>query len=165
MRCRSRLSKGETWMYGEPVLHYALPSEHGYLMCYRYSVGRDEIDCGGCRCSACLFLSLALLRSFRATEGTILHSAAAATTVKPTSFAFRSEDGLPSVARRQPSEGWWRWGESNPRPKRLWPNFYACIPPLISHPVRRRTGLSGRNRSVVRGQDARTERFKPSPAR
>ena len=60
---------------------------------------------------------------------------------------------------------WWRWGESNPRPKRLWPNFYACIPPLVSHPVRRRTGLSGRNRSVVRGRDARAERFKPSPAR
>ena len=60
---------------------------------------------------------------------------------------------------------WWRWGESNPRPKRLWPNFYACIPPLVSHPVRRRTGLSGRNRSVVRGPSARTERPRASPAR
>ena len=60
---------------------------------------------------------------------------------------------------------WWRWGESNPRPKRLWPNIYACSPPLISHPVRRRTGLSGRNRSVIRGPSARTERPRASPAR
>ena len=60
---------------------------------------------------------------------------------------------------------WWRWGESNPRPKRLWPNIYACSPPLVSHPVRRRTGLSGRNRSVVRGPSARTERPRASPAR
>ena len=73
--------------------------------------------------------------------------------------------GLPSVARRQPSEGWWRWGESNPRPKRLWPNIYACSPPLVSHPVRRRTGLSGHNRSVIRGPSARTERPRASPAR
>ena len=60
---------------------------------------------------------------------------------------------------------WWRWGESNPRPKRLWPNIYACSPPLISHPVRRRTGLSGHNRSVIRGPSARTERPRASPAR
>ena len=63
------------------------------------------------------------------------------------------------------SRTWWRWGESNPRPKRLWPNIYACSPPLISHPVRRRTGLSGRNRSVIRGPSARTERPRASPAR
>ena len=60
---------------------------------------------------------------------------------------------------------WWRWGESNPRPKRLWPNIYACSPPLISHPVRRRTGLSRHNRSVIRGPSARTERPRASPAR
>ena len=48
------------------------------------------------------------------------------------------------------SEGWWRWGESNPRPKQLQPNFYACILPLISQEVCQQAGLSSSNRSVIR---------------
>ena len=52
----------------------------------------------------------------------------------------------------------------NPRPKRLWPNVYACSEPLISRAVCRSTGLSVRIRSVVREPDARAERFRPSPA-
>ena len=73
--------------------------------------------------------------------------------------------GLPSVVTAgRPCEGWWRWGESNPRPERLWPNIYARVAPLISERARRRTGLSQSNRSVVRGPDAQAERFRPSPA-
>ena len=73
--------------------------------------------------------------------------------------------GLPSVGTAgRPCEGWWRWGESNPRPERLWPNIYARSEPLVSRAVCRFTGLSARNRSVVRGPDARAERFWPSPA-
>ena len=37
---------------------------------------------------------------------------------------------------------WWRWGESNPRPERRHPSVYACIAPLVSEGVCRRTGLS-----------------------
>ena len=58
----------------------------------------------------------------------------------------------------------WRWGESNPRPKQLQPNLYARILPLISRGVCRQAGLSPSIHSVVRGRDARTGRFKPSPA-
>ena len=58
----------------------------------------------------------------------------------------------------------WRWGESNPRPRRLWPNVYARSEPLVSRAVCRFTGLSVRIRSVVREPDARAERFRPSPA-
>ena len=73
--------------------------------------------------------------------------------------------GLPSVVTAgRPCEGWWRWRESNPRPKRLWPNIYARSAPLVSERARRRTGLSLSIRSVVRGPDARAERFRPSPA-
>ena len=44
----------------------------------------------------------------------------------------------------------WRWGESNPRPKQLQPNFYACILPLISQGVCQQAGLSPSIRSVIR---------------
>ena len=66
-------------------------------------------------------------------------------------------DGLPSVARRQPSEGWWRWRESNPRPRRLWPNIYARIAPLISSPVCRCPGLSGDMRPIVQRAASRRQ--------
>ena len=45
---------------------------------------------------------------------------------------------------------WWRWGESNPRPKQFQPNFYACILPLISQEVCQQEGLSSSIRSVIR---------------
>ena len=73
--------------------------------------------------------------------------------------------GLPSVVTAgRPCEGWWRWRESNPRPKQLQSNFYARSRPLISQEICRLAGLSPSNRSVVRGPDARAERFRPSPA-
>ena len=157
MRCRFLPSKEETWKYEERALRCVLRDGREDRKCCRCSVGQDGRDYGERRCSACFipFFSLALLRSssyggHHPSLGCRRYSCQAC--------------GLPSVARRQPSEGWWRWGESNPRPRQLQPNFYACIPPLISQGVCRRTGLSPSNRSVVRGRDARTERFKPSPA-
>ena len=42
------------------------------------------------------------------------------------------------------------WGESNPRPKQLLPNVYACILPLISQEVCQQAGLSSSTRSVIR---------------
>ena len=79
-------------------------------------------------------------------------------------FVSSSPYGLPSRSSASLSEGWWRWRESNPRPKQLQSNFYARSVPLISEEVCRRTGLSPSTRSVVRGRDARAERFRPSPA-
>ena len=60
------------------------------------------------------------------------------------------------------NEGWWRWRESNSRPKWNQPNVYACSRPLISEEVCRQAGLSpsirlvrhpaaGRRHSLQRG--------------
>ena len=59
----------------------------------------------------------------------------------PFGFGSASPYGSPSRSSASLSEGWWRWRESNSRPKWNQANFYACSRPLISEGVRRPGGL------------------------
>ena len=62
-------------------------------------------------------------------------------------------------------EGWWRWRESNPRPKQIQSNFYARVPrfDLASWNARGRAGHEASNRFVlVRG--AQLPGYAASPA-
>ena len=64
------------------------------------------------------------------------------------------------------SKKWWRRGESNPRPKQIWPDIYARVPrfDLAPRHVRGRARRRACSR-FVRCPDARLSGFRQSPAK